>query len=100
MPDSPTRVEAVQQALTAFTGVPAADQILMLGGTKLDPGRALAAYQLPHPYPAAVDGDARAADEPLLLYCRPLLRPGAPAPPPEALPPIWPAGTGCGGGMW
>lgn len=41
------RVEAVQQALVALTGVPAADQLVMCEGVRLDPHKALSAYGLP-----------------------------------------------------
>jgi hypothetical protein len=41
------RVDAVQQALVSFTGVPVVDQILMCNGARLDPAKPLAAYKLP-----------------------------------------------------
>jgi hypothetical protein len=42
-----SRVEALQGALAAYTGVPPSDQILMCDGTALDPSRTLSAYKLP-----------------------------------------------------
>lgn len=42
-----TRVDAVQHALVAFTGLPVQEQIVMHNGARLDPAKTLAAYRLP-----------------------------------------------------
>lgn len=47
LPHLERRVDAVQQALVSFTGIPIADQIVMCNGARLDPAKALAAYKLP-----------------------------------------------------
>lgn len=72
-------MEAVQQALVAFTDVPVADQILMCSGARLDPCKPLSAYKLPLPDPAAAE------DAPVFLYAKAFLRPGAKPPAPEPL---------------
>ncbi|GBF99515.1 hypothetical protein Rsub_11949 [Raphidocelis subcapitata] len=77
-----TRVDAVQQALVSFTGVPAGDQILMAHGARLDPAKPLSAYKLPTPDPAAAE------DHPVFLYHKAFLRPGAKPPAQEPVPPI------------
>lgn len=41
------RVDAVQQALLSFTGIPLADQLVMFNGARLDPARTLGSYGLP-----------------------------------------------------
>lgn len=78
------RVEAVQQALVTFTGIPIPDQILMLAGSKLDAARTLSAYRLP------MEDVTAAADHPLILYCKSYLRPDGAQPPAEPLTPITP----------
>lgn len=44
---SSTRVDAVQLALSSLTSIPPQEQILLLNGNPLDPGKPLGAYQLP-----------------------------------------------------
>ena len=41
------RVDAVQLALSSLTSIPPQEQILLLNGNPLDPGKSLGAYQLP-----------------------------------------------------
>ena len=41
------RVEAVQQALVALTGVPLGDQVVICEGVRLDPHKPLSVYGLP-----------------------------------------------------
>jgi hypothetical protein len=41
------RVDAVQQALVAFTSIAVSDQIVMCHGARLDPAKPLSAYKLP-----------------------------------------------------
>ncbi len=41
------RVDAVQLALSSLTSIPPQEQILLLNGNPLDPGKPLGAYQLP-----------------------------------------------------
>jgi hypothetical protein len=41
------RVDAVQQALVAFTNIAVSDQIVMCHGARLDPAKPLSAYKLP-----------------------------------------------------
>lgn len=41
------RVDAVQQALLSFTGIPLAEQLVMFNGARLDPARTLGSYGLP-----------------------------------------------------
>lgn len=69
-----TRVDAVQQALVSFTGIPVVDQIVMCHGSRLDPKKALAAYRLP------VADVSAAEDNPVYLYNKLHLRPGAELP--------------------
>ncbi|WIA42046.1 hypothetical protein OEZ86_009334 [Tetradesmus obliquus] len=75
-----TRVDAVQQALVAFTSIAVSDQIVMCHGARLDPAKPLSAYKLPVADPAAAE------DQPVFLYHKAYLRPGAAPPPAEPLP--------------
>ncbi|KAK9820447.1 hypothetical protein WJX72_010464 [[Myrmecia] bisecta] len=75
------RVDAVQQALAAHTGIPVSEQIVMCNGTPLDPTKPLAAYNLP--------GYADSKPQDVFLYNKNHLRSGAALPLPEPpLPPI------------
>eukprot|EP00887_Chlorella_sp_A99_P002015 scaffold18.g2015.t1 len=75
-----TGVEQVQQTLATLTAIPAADQILMCEGARLDVAKPLATYGLP------LEASGRARD--VFLYSRAHLRPGATLPPAESLPPV------------
>lgn len=76
-----TTVEVVQNTLTALTGVPAAEQMLICKDTRLEASRTLASYSLP------------AEDCHCFLFNRARLLPDTPGPPPEEEEPIevqWP----------
>lgn len=75
-----TRVDAVQQALVAFTGVQVSDQIVMCEGARLDPNKTLAAYSLP------LADTLLAEERPVYLYSKAFLRPNAVLPQAEAVP--------------
>lgn len=65
-------VDAVQEALVAFTNVPVADQILMCHGARLDPAKPLSAYKLPLVRCVALRACARAASGLALSGCCPV----------------------------
>lgn len=71
----------MQTTLASLTAIPPGEQILMCDGARLDASKPLSAYSLP----SAGGGDK---PQDVFLYNRTLLRPGAPLPPAEDLPPV------------
>ncbi|GBG59457.1 hypothetical protein CBR_g38482 [Chara braunii] len=65
------RVEALQKTLASLLAIPAQDQILICGSTKLESSKVLAAYRLP------------SDEKKLFLFNKARLMSGAPPPPPE-----------------
>eukprot|EP00803_Ostreobium_quekettii_P003255 evm.model.scf_876.4 EVM.evm.TU.scf_876.4 scf_876:19566-22779(-) len=73
-----TRVDAVQEVLEELASIPVGEQIVMCRGVRLDPKKPLSLYSLP------ADGEAAAEDNPVFLYSRAFIRPGAPLQPPAS----------------
>eukprot|EP00798_Chlamydomonas_sp_ICE-L_P003243 gene3243-13265_t len=76
-----TRVDSLLKALQNLTGTPVSLQLAMHRGSRLDPSKALGYYKLPVP---PHDPD----EEPLILYNKMYIKPGAPTPPIELMPDI------------
>ncbi|CAD7705230.1 unnamed protein product [Ostreobium quekettii] len=66
-----TRVDAVQEVLEELAGIPVGEQIVMCRGLRLDPRKPLSVYRLP------AEDDASAEDNPVFLYSKAFVRPGA-----------------------
>lgn len=71
--DASTAIHTINGRIEAASGIPSADQLLLCGDAKLDPGRPLSAYK------ATLDGSGRE----VFVYNRPRLHQDAPPPPPE-----------------
>eukprot|EP00873_Tetraselmis_striata_P002870 jgi/Tetstr1/423134/TSEL_013903.t1 len=82
-----TRVDAVQHALAALSGIPAQDQIITCNGARLDPSKPLSSYELPAPAGKAPaleastskQAETKGAPE-VFLYSRAMLRSDSQAP--------------------
>lgn len=71
--DASAAIRSINGRIEAASGIPSADQLLLCGDAKLDPGRPLSAYK------TALDGSGRE----VFVYNRPRLQQDAPPPPPE-----------------